>query len=58
MQAVAVKLNSSDAEALDAKVFKMRDSFTFGGSHLNIVMVDHPEAFTKPTVVVMDVAMS
>ena len=31
---------NSDADALDAKFAEMNESFTIGGSHVNIVTVD------------------
>ena len=54
MQAVVVKYKLMDVEALDAKVFEMRDSFTYNGFHFNIVAIEHPEAFVKAIVVAMD----
>ncbi len=46
---VGVGYKASDSEALDKKVYDMRDYFIYDGSYLNTVLVQHPEVFKQPT---------
>ena len=46
---VGVRYKASDSEALDKKVYDMRDYFIYDGSYLNTVLVQHPEVFKQPT---------
>ena len=45
---VGVKYKASDAEALDRKVFEMRDYFIYEGSYLNTWVVQNADVFTQP----------
>lgn len=48
IQAVAVKYNDANAEALDAKIFEMKEKCVYGGRFLSAVVVDDIAAFSVP----------
>ena len=47
MKAVPVN-QGSDVSALEAKITEMREKFMYEGTQLNVVTVDHLDAFTLP----------